>query len=94
MAQRAFEERAAADAAAGAASASPLVDLRVADDELPDVDQSFPLHKAAFFGKLEDIKAGKVDFSDVDARDRWGLTALHWAVIGGCTPLCTATDSP
>jgi ankyrin repeat protein len=93
MAHRAVEERVADDAAAGAASASPLADLRVADDELPDVDQSLPLHKAAFFGKLEEIRAGTVDFSDVDARDRWGLTALHWAVIGKCTAICAATDS-
>ena len=37
---------------------------------------------ALLSGNLEAIKAGTVDCSDVDGRDRWGLTALHWAVIG------------
>jgi ankyrin repeat protein len=69
------------DAVAGNDSSS-LAHLRIADDELPDVNESLPLHKAAFFGNLEAIKTGAVDCRDVDVRDKWGLTALHWAVIG------------
>lgn len=93
MKHHAVEARAAADEAT-ADSAQSLANLRVADDELPDVNESLPLHKAAFFGNLEAIKSGTVDCSDVDARDRWGLTALHWAVIGegmrsmGAAPAC------
>lgn len=82
MAQQAAEDRAAAVGVTDEDSSTSLSGLRVADDELPDVNESLPLHKAAFFGNLEAIKAGTVDCSDVDARDRWGLTALHWAVIG------------
>ena len=81
MKHHAVEARAAADEATSD-SAQSLANLRVADDELPDVNESLPLHKAAFFGNLEAIKAGTVDCSDVDAQDQWGLTALHWAVIG------------
>jgi hypothetical protein len=82
MAQRADDERSAAEPVAAEESASSLAHLRVADEDLPDVNESLALHKAAFFGNLEAIKAGTVDCSDVDARDQWGLTALHWAVIG------------
>ena len=82
MAQPVVDERAAADAVTREDPTPSFADLRVADDELPDVDQSSPFHKAAFFGNLDAIKAGAVDCSDVDARDRWGLTPLHWAVIG------------
>jgi ankyrin repeat protein len=82
MAHQAADERASANGVTGEDSATSLSGLRVADDELPDVNESLPLHKAAFFGNLEAIKDGTVDCSDVDGRDRWGLTALHWAVIG------------
>ncbi len=82
MTEHVVDVQSTAETVAVDESVSSLAHLRVADEDLPDVNESLALHKAAFFGNLEAIKDGTVDCSDVDARDQWGLTALHWAVIG------------
>lgn len=66
-------------------SATVTLIMKVMEPPNPALDT--PIHRAARNSQVDQVKAALEEGVDINSKDGYGLTAMHWAGITGCIDL-------